>query len=226
MEFAKLLFCENGTPCGECTTCRSIDHGNHPGVTVYSPPQGKSAIDIDTVRELCERSHYARDHSFVAILNGADVLTIPAANALLKTLEEPNGDFILVLTATSAGALPETIVSRSHRLYFTSEHTASDESKVEPGLLTQPWESSFHSRTDVREWLSRAVLDGSSSRERVRELLAVWITRYRSQLEHSVGDHLDVCLGRLDHLLEYRTSLDGNVNPELVLEKALASLTS
>lgn len=228
-EVAGTLFCpewtakEGSLPCGHCAACLSIEHGNHPGVSSFAPQTGKAVIDIDTVRSLGERSHYARHHAFVAILERADTLTLPAANALLKTLEEPPGEFIVFLTAQSSGALLPTIVSRCHRLYLP----ASDEvapSNVTLDALAAIEQPEFFSLHEPRQWLSRAVPEVGQPRERVRQLLNACVASCRNALASSPEAHLDAVLDRLEALLELRSSLDGNVSPELVLEKLLECL--
>jgi len=222
LDLARRLFCESEEGCRRCPSCRSIDHGNHPGVTVYGPREGRSVIDIATVRELCERSFYARDHVFVAILDGADNLTVPAANAVLKTLEEPNGDFLLVLTATSAGALLPTIVSRCHRLYFPAVPQESEAAALDPGVLALARQPDFFRQNDVREWLTRGVPGGKNPRERVSELLATWICEARAEFESALGGELDRSLERVGRLLELDGALAAQVSAELVLEQALS----
>ena len=225
LEFSRRLFCEAGGDCRRCGNCRRIDHGNHAGVTVYAPGEGRTVFDIDTVRDVCERSHFSRDHAFVAILEGADRLTVPAANALLKTLEEPPGEFILILLAASTGSLLPTIVSRCHRLYFaaTLEHGA--EERVDSEVLAELAHEDFFARTDPGQWLARVVPSVKGSRERLRELTLALLARYRGILETVSGAQLDHHLETLELLLDLGDALEGNVNPDLVLEKLVNRLT-
>ena len=137
LDFARTLFCENGARGGcDCRQCRSIEHGNHPGVTEYGPPEGKKIIDIDTIREVSERSHYRRDHTFIAIIEGAERMSNPAMNAILKTLEEPAGDFIIMLTAASTGNLLPTVVSRCQPMPATLTRAARRSTPAMPKRMT------------------------------------------------------------------------------------------
>jgi hypothetical protein len=227
LEVARMLFCDRcagqgqeRSPCGACPKCRSIEHGNHPGVSLHGPSPGKSVIDIDTVRRLCERSHYAREHAFVAILEGAGALTVPAANALLKTLEEPPGEFVLILTAPSCGVLVPTIVSRCHRLYLPAGARRFP-AEVVPEVLAEVGQPGFFSRNDPRQWLARAVPGVSQPRDRVRRLLEACVATCHQELAAGQSGGLDALLEELEVLLGLRSSLDGNASPDLVLEKLL-----
>lgn len=221
LDFCRSLFCsDSAAPGCDCGQCRSIENGNHAGVTVYGPPEGKQVIDIDTVREICERSHYRRDHTFVAIIEGADRMSIPAMNALLKTLEEPAGDFILILTVASTGSLLPTIVSRCHRLYLGSEGKASLEGDdtVEGlrRLILEGWGSG-----DPGKIISDMIPEAENNRERVRRILALLLEWSRSGMAAAQPPTLDALSAFQEDLLDLRRSLDGNVHPDLVMEQAL-----
>jgi DNA polymerase-3 subunit delta' len=112
--FSQALNCTGGqpVPCGECVSCRKIASGNHPDVRILDSP-GQS-LKIDEVRDL-QRHLSLSPHEGrwrVAVLSDFERATVEAANALLKTLEEPPAQVALVLTATEADVLLPTIVSR------------------------------------------------------------------------------------------------------------------
>jgi DNA polymerase-3 subunit delta' len=107
--------------CGACSSCRTIAAGTHPDVRVVAgPPKDKRDISIEQVRELQRELGFRSlsAHPKVGIVNDAHLLTLQAQNALLKTLEEPNGDSVLILVAVQASALAATILSRCQRLSF------------------------------------------------------------------------------------------------------------
>ncbi len=107
-------------PCGRCSVCRRIMHGNYPDVTVVEPEvdedgEVKRGVVIEQVREVVERRAPLRPYegrTKVFIIRSADTMTPQAANAFLKTLEEPPADTIFVLTAAGQARLLPTIVSR------------------------------------------------------------------------------------------------------------------
>jgi DNA polymerase-3 subunit delta' len=119
--FAQLRFCsEAGAPCGHCGQCRRAAAGEHPDFTIVTPDAESrlGQISVAQVRELAEKlalSSYEGRGTVVA-LNPADALNRNAANALLKTLEEPRADAHLLLLAAIPSMLPATIRSRCQRL--------------------------------------------------------------------------------------------------------------
>jgi DNA polymerase-3 subunit delta' len=109
-------------PCGVCRTCRAIASGQHPDVLVVEPDLelASRTIAIEVVREVIRRSQYHRygaRRRFV-IVDPAEAMLEPAANALLKTLEEPPADTHFVLVSHNATALLPTIRSRCQRIRF------------------------------------------------------------------------------------------------------------
>lgn len=91
----------------------------HPDFYALRPPEGKEAILIDQVRQLVTDLSLTSYEGAgkVALIEPANAMTGAAANSLLKTLEEPPGDSLLVLVADRLGNLPATILSRCQRLH-------------------------------------------------------------------------------------------------------------
>jgi DNA polymerase-3 subunit delta' len=116
--FAQALNCpEPGAPCGICRSCRLIAADRHPDVLMVPPElsgRGKLTHKIETIRTLQRDLQLGtREGRWkVALLPRFDAATPGAANAFLKTLEEPPPSVILLLTALDADALLETIKSR------------------------------------------------------------------------------------------------------------------
>lgn len=115
-------------PCGGCRTCRSIRAGTHPDVIVVEPEADSASgqIPVARIREVVRQAgfhRYAARKRFV-IVDPAEALADPAANALLKTLEEPPAGTHFVLTTRNAKALLPTIVSRCQRVRFGPVPTA------------------------------------------------------------------------------------------------------
>ena len=113
---ARALLCEadSGRPCGSCRACRLVDAGTHPDLHVVRPESAGGRLTIGQVRELARQLALtpSMGRGRVAILDGFDRATPSAANALLKTLEEPPAYVVLVLLAPDAETLLPTIVSR------------------------------------------------------------------------------------------------------------------
>jgi DNA polymerase III subunit delta' len=119
---AQTLLCTGGPdpqvapldPCNTCLACRKVLHSNHPDVHIIARPPDKQAILIEQIRELqsdsSRRTLEGRRNIF--IVQDAQDMNLQAANCLLKTLEEPEHDVVLLLTVPDAGLLLPTILSR------------------------------------------------------------------------------------------------------------------
>jgi DNA polymerase-3 subunit delta' len=118
IRFAQALNCTNpperGDFCGACRDCRQLASLTHPDLSLLLPEEGHKDILIDQVRALQHTlalSPYSGAYR-IALLPDFQRTTIQAANALLKTLEEPPERVILLLTAIAPEGLLPTIVSR------------------------------------------------------------------------------------------------------------------
>lgn len=145
--WAQQLNCQQSPSlCGQCPSCRKIVSGNHPDVRIFDSDD--QALKIDDIRNLQRELSLSPNEGRyrIVVLANFERATLSAANALLKTLEEPASQAILVLTATDPGALLPTIVSRcqmlalrplSHELVVTAlqEHWQAEPDQAE--LLAQ-----------------------------------------------------------------------------------------
>ncbi|MCI0810865.1 MAG: DNA polymerase III subunit delta' [Chloroflexi bacterium] len=109
-----------GAPCGTCTQCTRIAAGLHADISILIPGQGeegrspKTVIGIDAIKELIHRVSLNpyEGSSSVVIIDGAESMSDDAANALLKTLEEPPPQVMFLLLTANEGAVLPTIRSR------------------------------------------------------------------------------------------------------------------
>ncbi len=111
--FAQILNCQGQIkPCQVCLACRKIISGNHPDIRIFDDED--ETLKIETVRELQrELSLSPVEGKYrVTVLSNFERATISAANALLKTLEEPPPQVVIILTAVDPSTLLPTIVSR------------------------------------------------------------------------------------------------------------------
>ena len=122
LALAKAIHCSEMADdfCGRCVNCARVQDGNHPDVRFIEPLSGKKEISIQQIREIEKQLNF---RSFsggkkIAILDPATLLNLSSQNALLKTLEEPPQDSLLILVATSTGVLLPTLRSRCVRLAF------------------------------------------------------------------------------------------------------------
>ena len=157
INLAQALNCEKTEPpCGECASCQKIALGKHADVQIIGlTSDGDSAesksrveIGIDQVREMQHSSNlppFEGRHK-VFIIDGAEHLSIEAANCLLKTLEEPVDRVIFILLTVGESLLPATVLSRCQRL----ELPPISASKVEAALGSRWGVESHKSRLLAR----------------------------------------------------------------------------
>src|SRR5690554_358055 len=108
---------EGERPCGVCEDCRLVASGAHPDVIELDAASNNSVDDVRDLREKAGLSSM-RGGSRVWILDEAHMLSRAAANALLKTLEEPPPHLIFILATTEPEKLPPTILSRCQHYRF------------------------------------------------------------------------------------------------------------
>lgn len=180
---AGLLLCETpagrheGRPvaCGTCKQCELVMAGSHPDLRVYAPETSRM-IKVDQIRALSAFAVASPQvaHHKVAIIDRADQLNVNAANALLKTLEEPLPDVTLLLLQETGRPVLPTIRSRCQTL-----------------MVPVP------SMAQAEQWLARA-LDGlggdtpAPPADRVRRALALADRAPRLALEYLTGDFLEL----------------------------------
>lgn len=119
LAFARALLCNHGTGCGDCSACRKIDHNNHPDIHILNADG--ASIKIEQIRGL-QQSMSLRPlegRYKICLIDGAEAMTLGAANALLKTLEEPRENTLLILLSDRPEQLLTTICSRCQRLPFS-----------------------------------------------------------------------------------------------------------
>jgi DNA polymerase-3 subunit delta' len=125
---ACLLLCTHPSeaPCGSCLGCRRAASAQHPDLITLGFLEESRQIRIEQVRELASALAFTSHQGGykVAILSPADALNRNAANALLKTLEEPTPRTILILVATQPSRLPATLLSRCQRVHIRAPSRA------------------------------------------------------------------------------------------------------
>ena len=126
LELARSLLCEDGAgdgfACGVCASCRYVQAGQHPDLRIVEPVELDDDnvatpslwITIAHVRALIDWAQLTshRHVAKVAVIAPAERMNVAAANALLKTLEEPPSSTYLILVAHQPGRLPATVRSR------------------------------------------------------------------------------------------------------------------
>lgn len=134
-------------PCGQCHSCHLFSAGNHPDYARLAPIENKD-IGVEQVREINEKvtQHAQQNGNKVVVIQGAERLTEAAANALLKTLEEPRPNTYFLLQVDIAASLLATIHSRCQSwlintppqavaMAWLQEQSAQEISEIQTALL-------------------------------------------------------------------------------------------
>jgi|AntRauTorckE6833_2_1112554.scaffolds.fasta_scaffold00771_11 DNA polymerase-3 subunit delta' len=115
-EFAQAIFCKNNIidGCGNCISCRKLQHNNHPDFFKIEVQEDHSSILIEQIREMQKEINYKPYESDykIYIINQAEKMSLEAQNSLLKTLEDPPDYAVIILTNEQKKDLIPTIVSR------------------------------------------------------------------------------------------------------------------
>lgn len=125
LKLAQALLCERTVettldPCEQCPQCLQVKAGAHPDLLQVARPEDKHELPIKVIRDLCLDLGFKPMHGSrrVAVVDDADDLNDEAANAFLKTLEEPPPGSVLILVGTTAEVQLDTIVSRCRVVRF------------------------------------------------------------------------------------------------------------
>jgi DNA polymerase-3 subunit delta' len=211
---AMALNCQNNadcaSPCGRCLSCRQIISGSHPDVLLIEP-QG-NYLRIDQIRKLLSTlalKPFTAEHR-VVIIADAQKMNKEAANALLKILEEPPSDTILILTTLQTSDLLPTILSRCRNIRFSplaADHIVSllkdtdgvDDCFIDTaaalsvGSVTKAKRLSTTFWKDQRDWLIRAAgLDQPANTGQRSIALALTFSTQLSQKKEQIPELLEI----------------------------------
>ena len=206
----------------ECTSCRKVKAKNHPDVQWLGGEEKVRSIKIESVREIlgwASLKPYEGRWKVFIILN-ADKLTLDAANALLKVLEEPPPQTIFVLSVESRVYLPDTILSRCFEVRFRPAGILSDENGEEEragiteNIQGKNWE----------DFLDEYTAKSREEIKKILDLLMIHLNRRNAQAENPKLDNLISFTRAMDLLAESKDALDSNVNQKLVLSRLAMQL--
>lgn len=178
LRLAQILNCSNlipEGPCQACSSCRKILSGNHPEVLWLKPV--KTTIGIEQVLKWQEKvylKHYEGIYK-VSIIEHAEALTIPAANSLLKVIEEPPERTVIILSVDNAEGILPTIQSRAQLVYFPNLSEEAWLKEVDEGdrhKAIQAFRLSGNNQNLATEILKHGIL-----------ALQEWLGRFRIAVE-------------------------------------------
>lgn len=179
---ASLLCTAKNKPCGECKSCLLFAAGSH--ADFLAVDNSGTTIGIDAVRQLSQfmQGRPQQQPNKVVLVSDADKLTEAAANALLKTLEEPPQNSFIILYCNSANALPATVMSRC-----------------------QQWQLAAEFGDDAKDWLRQ------QTNRAVPDFLLTYCgggpLKALALLESGAADQLQVSLQHLTQYLQQQLSL-------------------
>ncbi|MBN1480757.1 DNA polymerase III subunit delta' [candidate division KSB1 bacterium] len=214
LEMAKALFCKSEAekPCNACANCRRIKTFQHPDLVFIFPSSAKNVDEERAILDSVVANPYRRDKPWatptigiekireirhittlkplegrrVVIIAQADKMTIPAANSLLKILEEPPDTMHLILTASHVSSMLPTILSRCQEIRLGPlpdneiEKALIEREKIEPEYAKLYSRISQGSYSRALEWLDESF---GKQRERAVEFLRCCLKDAKSQID-------------------------------------------
>lgn len=176
--FLKGILCPNhrGENCGRCSICDKIDHDNHEDVT-YIEKDGSSVRDgaVESVQEKLSVKPLGDRNAVV--ISDCDTMTARAQNRLLKTLEEPPGNSIIILLSENMENFTQTVLSRCVKFRIDSRGETVNEGKADVVVkMALEGRSFYEIRNEVSEFLK--------DREKTEMLL--------DSMERVYRDHIDM----------------------------------
>ena len=223
LELAKAILCEarkGAEPCEACAHCRKVSKNAHPDLFWLAPEEDSRTIKIEAVRDLKSRTVLKPFEAAakVFVIESADCMNEAAQNALLKTLEEPEGASFFILISPSMEKLLVTIRSRTQAVPFLP---ARQETVADPEVLAWRRQATEHLR-DLDAGRRGPAPDFSKlERGEIAGLFDYLIEYFRENLLASVeaGDSAaaELLCGRIELLAEFKEKILANVNSKLAL---------
>ena len=228
------LLCErdNDLPCGECSSCSRVSAGTHGDYRWVEIAEGKASIGVDQIREagdfVTKTAGYGSQK--ILVISDAEKMTTGASNALLKTLEEPQGNSLLVLLSQRTWLLPATIRSRCQTWRLPALKAASSIDHLRTVGIAIPSEISENDRALERLVLS--VADGKAeSRSVVMNMVEAMLSTDMSVADASgvlqgfeLTDSVEAVALALEERLSTQAAGSSSLIALLQLHRAIASL--
>ncbi|HON04757.1 MAG TPA: hypothetical protein PLB98_00105 [bacterium] len=238
LKAVKILECEKSpNVCETCYHCRAISSNNHPDISRVKPE--KRNLSIDEVRTI-KQDMYMKPYSgrYKIFIIETDWMQAPAANSLLKILEEPPEYGIMIILARNNKNFLPTIVSRTINIRINPEIEAPDVDKKNSEYLEKIIQSA--ERKNWRNFFSMcAEIAKNVSREEFENIfeIIVMTARYNLLKDTEITDKNlkgtnqksiinTVSHSQIEELLDKRTYLRFNVNSRIILERIILELIS
>ena len=228
------LLCERDgeEACGECRSCSRVSAGTHGDYRWVEIAEGKASIGVDQIREagdfVTKTAGYGSQK--ILVIADAEKMTTGASNALLKTLEEPQGNSFIVLLSQRTWLLPATIRSRCQTWRLPALKAASSIDHLRTAGIAIPSEISENERALERLVLS--VADGKAeSRSVVMNMVEAMLSTDMSVADASgvlqgfeLTDSVESVALALEERLSNQAAGSSSLIALLQLHRAIASL--
>ena len=228
------LLCERGSDeaCGECSSCSRVSAGTHGDYRWLDVAQGKASIGIDQIREAGEFVTKTAGYGSqkILVISNAEEMTMGASNALLKTLEEPQGNSLIVLLSRRTWLLPATVHSRCQTWRLPALKAASSIDYLRAASVAVPSGISVNAR--ALERLVLAVSEGKvESRSVVMGMVETMLSTDISVTDAAAAlqrfeliDSVESVVLALEARLSGQTAIDGSLITLLKLHRGVALL--
>ncbi len=228
------LLCEldNDSPCSECSGCSRVSAGTHGDYRWVEVPEGKASIGVDQIREACDFVTKTAGYGSqkILVISHAEKMTTAASNALLKTLEEPQGNSFIALLSQRTWLLPATIRSRCQTWRLPALKAASSTNHLRAAGIAIPSDISGNDR--ALEQLVLSVVDGKAeARSIVMNMVKAMMSTDMSVADASgvlqgfeLTDSVEAVALALEERLSNQTAESSSLIALLQLHRAIASL--
>jgi len=228
------LLCErdNDGPCGECSSCSRASAGTHGDYRWLEVAEGKASIGVDQIREagdfVAKTAGYGSQK--ILVISDAEKMTAGASNALLKTLEEPQGNSFIVLLSQRSWLLPATIRSRCHTWRLPALKAASSIDFLRAAGIAVPPDISEDDRA-LERLVSSAVDGKAEARSDVIKMLEAMLASDISVADASgvlkgfeLIDSVEAVVLALEGRLSNQAAERGSLIALLQLHRAISAL--
>lgn len=218
--FSKILLCDHKEACNKCISCRVFNSGQHPDYRVWGPESEKSKqIKIEQIREIISANQVKpiTSKTKVLVLDQAQNMNEPSANALLKTLEEPNPFTVLILITDSIDSILPTILSRCQIIPIKSISSSVEE-------------ATFDFSTFIPKSYFEASEMASKAASLEKEELISFISTLQKELWNVlkkyefVGVDFDKSIQLIEKLDKYLSEIERYVNVKMITENLFIDL--
>lgn len=228
------LLCQRGgnEACGKCSSCSRVSVGTHGDYRWLEVSEGKANIGVDQIREasdfVIKTAGYGSQK--ILVISEAEKMTTGASNALLKTLEEPQGNSLILLLSRRTWLLPATIRSRCQMWRLPSLSASSSIDHLRAAGVAVPAE--IMGNAQALERLVLSVIEGKAeARSAVMKMVETMLSLDLSVTDASgvlqrfeLKDSVEAVVLALEERLSKGSTTDGSLITLLHLHRAIASL--